>query len=57
MTVEAVICVGGDDGIALRWSLREAKVLDTSIEKLRVIRIVLHLTNRKPDVISQDLRL
>jgi hypothetical protein len=49
--------VGGDDGIALRWSLREAKVLDTSIEKLRVIRIVLHLTNKKPDVISQDLRL
>jgi hypothetical protein len=22
MTVEAVICVGGDDGIALRWGLR-----------------------------------
>jgi hypothetical protein len=25
MTIEAVICVGGDDGIAPRWSLREVK--------------------------------
>jgi hypothetical protein len=25
MTVEAVICVGGDDGAAPRWGLREVK--------------------------------
>jgi hypothetical protein len=25
MTVEAVICVGGDDGTAPRWGLREVK--------------------------------
>jgi hypothetical protein len=25
MTVDAVICVGGDDGTAPRWGLREAK--------------------------------
>jgi hypothetical protein len=25
MTIGAVICVGGDDGTALRWGLREVK--------------------------------